>query len=159
MAANENIFRKQNIDSLSSPEQLNDYIRSATPGVWFILIAVIFLLVGVCVWGVFGHLDTRITSGGICENGKLTVYIPEQYKEMLNNNMTVSVDEKTYTLSELSAAPVLITEETDPYVLHISGLVVGDFSILTTAQTDLPDGVYTVTVNVESVSPLSFVFN
>ena len=159
MSTNESIFRRQNIDSLSSPEQLNDYIKSATPGVWFILIAIIFLLVGICVWGIWGHLDTTITAGAICEDGKLTIYIPEKNKEMIKPGMSVTVDKQQYTLSQISASPIHITEQTDPYLLHISELSIGDFCFIGTIQTDLPGGIYTATVTVESVSPLSFVFN
>ena len=33
------IFRKKSLDRISSPEQLNDYIRVANPGIWMILAA------------------------------------------------------------------------------------------------------------------------
>ena len=33
------IFRKKSLDRISSPEQLNDYIRMANPGIWMILTA------------------------------------------------------------------------------------------------------------------------
>ena len=42
------IFRKKSLDRISSPEQLNDYIRVANPGIWMILAAVIILLAGAC---------------------------------------------------------------------------------------------------------------
>ena len=37
------IFRKKSLDRISSPEQLNDSIRVAHPGIWMILAAVIML--------------------------------------------------------------------------------------------------------------------
>lgn len=37
-----------------------------------LLTAVIVLLIGVCVWGILGHLDTRIATAGTCENGVFT---------------------------------------------------------------------------------------
>ena len=48
------IFRKKSIERISSPEQLHDYIRVTTPGVWLVLIAIIILLVGVviCIQGI-----------------------------------------------------------------------------------------------------------
>ena len=46
------IFRKKSLDRISSPEQLNDYIRVANPGIWMIRAAVIIVLGGVCGWGV-----------------------------------------------------------------------------------------------------------
>ena len=55
---NDKIFRKKSIDRMSSPEQLNDYIKVTNPGVWMALAAIVILLIGVCVWGVFGKLVT-----------------------------------------------------------------------------------------------------
>lgn len=46
---NNQIFRQKSLDRVSSPEQLNDYVRVSNPGVWTILLAVIVLLIGICV--------------------------------------------------------------------------------------------------------------
>ncbi len=46
------IFRQKSVDVVSSPEQLNDYMRVTSPGVWAVLTAILVLLAGVCVWGV-----------------------------------------------------------------------------------------------------------
>ena len=48
---NQQVFRKKSIERISSPEQLDAYIRVTTPGVWLLLTAIAILLVGVCVWG------------------------------------------------------------------------------------------------------------
>ena len=53
------IFRQKSIDKISSPEKLDDYIRVTTPGVWITLAAIVVLLVGVIIWGVFGELTIR----------------------------------------------------------------------------------------------------
>ena len=37
---NGKIFRKNSVDRMSSPEQLNDCIRVTNPGVWMILAAI-----------------------------------------------------------------------------------------------------------------------
>ena len=50
------LFREKNLERLESPEKLNDYLRVTSPGVWLILITVIVLLAGVCIWGVFGKI-------------------------------------------------------------------------------------------------------
>lgn len=39
------IFRRKSMDKISSPEQLNDYVRVSNPGIWMILFAVIILLI------------------------------------------------------------------------------------------------------------------
>ena len=65
------LFRKSSIERVSSPEQLNDYVCVSNPSVWMILAAVIVLLIGVCAWGVFGKLDTKISTAGVSQNGIL----------------------------------------------------------------------------------------
>ena len=47
----QSLFRKKSLDRISSPEQLNDYLRVTNPTVWVVLGAVILLLLGVIVWG------------------------------------------------------------------------------------------------------------
>ena len=53
---NDTIFRQKNIDKISSPEKLDDYVRVTTPSVWIILIAIVLLLVGAVIWGIFGEI-------------------------------------------------------------------------------------------------------
>lgn len=71
------IFRQKSLDRVSSSEQLNDYVRVSNPGVWTILLAVIVLLIGVCVWGIFGNLDTQIKTAGVCEKVIFTCRVEE----------------------------------------------------------------------------------
>ena len=58
----EKLFRKQSLVKVTSPEQLNDYVRVSNPGVWMILAAVIILLAGVCVWGVFRPYGIQVAT-------------------------------------------------------------------------------------------------
>ena len=91
------IFRKKSLDRISSPEQLNDYIRVANPGIWMILAAVIILLAGVCVWGIFGHLDTKTETVGTAKAGKITCYIKETDIRNVKKGTPVYIDCLLYT--------------------------------------------------------------
>ena len=71
------LFRKTSLEKVSSPEQLNDYIRVANPSLWLVLGAVIVLLAGVCVWGVLGRLDTTVAAVAVSQEGQTTVYVKE----------------------------------------------------------------------------------
>ena len=51
------IFRQKSVDRVSSPEQLNDYIRVATPSVWLVLAALVVLLAGMLAWSVLGKVE------------------------------------------------------------------------------------------------------
>lgn len=57
------IFREKSLERVSSPEQLNDYIRVTTPSVWLVLIAVIFLLIGGLVWSIMGKVTVQDREG------------------------------------------------------------------------------------------------
>ena len=86
------LFRKKSMDRVSSPEQLNEYIRVANPSIWVVMAAIIILLVGICVWGVMGRLDTTLPVAAVAQEGVLTVYIQDAQIEQVHSGMTVLVD-------------------------------------------------------------------
>jgi len=57
---NKEIFRKDAVEKMSSPEKLNDYIKVSSVGVWLILGAVTALLAGVVAWGFLYELPEGI---------------------------------------------------------------------------------------------------
>lgn len=57
------IFRKKSLERVTSPEQLNDYIKVATPSVWMILFATLVLVVGTLFWAVFGKIQVNTETG------------------------------------------------------------------------------------------------
>ena len=67
------IFRQKSLDRVSSPEQLNDYIRVTTPSVWLVLAAIILLLVGMLAWSVFGTVQATATDGSRSEIHPITL--------------------------------------------------------------------------------------
>ena len=158
---NHSVFRQKSMERITSPEQMNDYIRVSNPSVWMLLAAVIVLLIGVCVWGAFGHLDTVVQTGGICEDGRLTVYLSESDFAKLDGEAILSAGEAEYaTAPDAAGTPILLDESTDPYLLHLIGLSAGDWVHALSAEApDLKDGVYTVSVIIERVRPLDFVLN
>lgn len=156
---NNQIFRKKSIDRISSPEQLNDYIRVANPGVWMVLSAVIILLAGICVWGIFGHLDTTMNTVGVCENGNLTCYISEDDISSVKEGMKITVDNSEYEITSVSKSPVTIDSNIDSYALHLGNLQIGQWVYKISAVTNLDNGTYEAKITTESISPISFVMN
>lgn len=57
------IFREKSIKRVSSPEQLDDYLRVTTPSVWLVLLALVILLVGILAWSVFGTVTLKDSNG------------------------------------------------------------------------------------------------
>ena len=57
------LFREKSLERVSSPEQLNDYIKVTTPSVWLVLIAVILLLVGILTRSVSDKVTVEDNDG------------------------------------------------------------------------------------------------
>ena len=85
------IFRKKSLDRISSPEQLNDYIRVSNPSVWLILGAVLVLVVGALVWGVFGRLDTTVPVCAVSGEDGIVCYIRDADAENVQPGMPVII--------------------------------------------------------------------
>ena len=61
---NNKIFREKSLKRISSPEQLNDYIKVSNPSVWLIISAICILLLSVFIWAVRGNITTSVNSVG-----------------------------------------------------------------------------------------------
>lgn len=156
---NEQLFRKKSIDRVSSPEQLNDYIRVSNPAIWMVLAAVVILLVGICVWGIVGNLDTTVTVAAVAENGTVTLYVKEADAASVTEGMTVRINGEEYTVGTAGAQPFAVDESLSDYALHVGELSEGEWVYAVTVNGVLPDGVYSAEIVIESVSPISFVLN
>ena len=84
-------MEEKKLKKVDSPEQLNQYIRLSNPGVWILLIAIVVLLIGVCVWGYFGKIDTKISTVAISSDYNSYVYIKEADLEKVKNGMSVEI--------------------------------------------------------------------
>ena len=131
----DSLFRKKSLDKIKSPEQLNDYVRTANPGVWLILCAVIVLLVGFCVWGIFGHIKTTVPAQITVDGGKIICTVDGDI-DKIKAGMTVEVGNSNGVVK---------------FVDTENGKVKIDIS--------LSNGVYEGKIITEDIAPLSFVFN
>lgn len=154
------LYRKESMDRVNSPEQLSDYIRVANPSVWMILAAVIVLLIGICVWGAFGHLDTTMDTTGVCLDGTVTCYIPEEERISITDETIVAVGGAEYPIASVAPFPVTFSEAELASLLPsgtiASGAVVYE---ITLSVPELSDGLYAVTIITRRETPMSFVLN
>ena len=153
------IYRKKSIDRVKSPEQLNEYIRVSNPGVWLVLAAIIVLLVGICVWGVFGKLDTKVSAIGTCTNGTMTCYVGNDDIGQITSDMKVTVEGKDYEILAIGNTAIKASDKLNEYLLYLGGFNEDEWVYEITVKTDLPDGDYEAEIVVESISPMSFVLN
>ena len=120
------LFREKSIERIESPEKLNDYLRVTSPAVWVVLAAVILLLVGVCIWGALGHIDSTVSAAVISDENGTVCLVPASALEGVVEYRTVTVEGQTLELAPSVLQPQAVSEDTDVYVLMAGDLAYGD---------------------------------
>ena len=81
------LFRKNALDALSSPEQLDQPLRLLRPGQWLLLLSLGGFCITIAVWSVFGRLPVRISGKGVLiRTNSLTVVQSETAGRLLELN-------------------------------------------------------------------------
>lgn len=72
------LFRKSALETLTSPEQLNQLVRVTRPRSWIALGGLFGLLAALLVWGFLGSLPTRVSGRGVIihDGGTFEVVAP-----------------------------------------------------------------------------------
>ncbi|MBR5341709.1 MAG: hypothetical protein IK151_07275 [Erysipelotrichaceae bacterium] len=130
------IFRKKSIERISSPEELNNYLRVTNPNIWVLLVAVILLLGGLMVWASVGTLETRANGIATVKSNELTVTVSGSKAENITEGMEVEINGNRAVLNKV---------DTDEY-----GRAIGS------AIMNVPDGKYEAEVIIESIKPIKF---
>ena len=156
---NKQIFREKSVERISSPEQLNEYIRVANPSMWFVLAAILVLLAGACVWGFLGHLDTKVPATFVGQDEEMYVYLQEEDAKKVQSGMPVLVGDTEYVVVEVAAMPTAAREVFNDYGLYVSGLSPETWVYPAAVSGTYVDGVMPAEVIVESIAPMEFVFN
>lgn len=152
-------FRKKSLERISSPEQLNHYIRVSTPSVWLLLAAIVVLLCGVCVWGVFGHMDTTLPVVALAQEQSVTAYIKEADVDKVEVGDKVLVGSTEGKVLAIGEEPVRVDDAFTEYMRHVGGLQLGEWVYAVALDLSCEDGVHSTQIVVDSVSPMSFVLN
>ena len=129
------LFRKETLDRISSPEQLNDYLHVTSPGIWVVLIAVILLMAGVFVWSCVGTLETKSPAKMIVKDHVAKVVVMDDRR--LEEGMIIRGASQEFYVSSVAE---------DEY-----GRQMG------IAEASLPDGKYDAIVVTEQTRPVEFI--
>lgn len=102
---NESLFRKKSLDRITSPEQLNDYIKVSNPSVWLVISALIIVAISFSIWAFSGNITSEISSTGVFQensSGELDLvvcYVDANYSEKILEGMPVRIYEKNKPLN------------------------------------------------------------
>lgn len=151
---NKNLFRQKSIDRVSSPEQLNDYVRVPSPGVWAVLAAVIVLLIGAFAWGILGRLETTVPAIVVSENNSAVCCFDVTYSSEVAVGMTVRAGGAELLIASVSSDPSRLSD-----YLQNSGTDGSREVCASDLSGSIGDGIYEAEIVVESIAPMSFLWN
>lgn len=125
---------------ISSPEQLNDYLKVTTPRIWILLVAVILIIVAMLAWSSSAVIESYAAGTAKADNGALTISFDDQQK---------AAKVKAGMEMEIGDAKVeVLTVGTD-----------NNGNVVATAYANLPDGSYDIRVGYSTTQVLSMLFN
>jgi len=158
----EKIYREKTLNRIKSPDQLNEYIKIANPRIWLTLIAILMLVVGGIFWCIFAKLETKVDTVAVVENGRARCYINEEWHQYLNDSMYIEINGIRYVLGDhgTEIEKLEVDNPNDEMYLHMMNVSESGWYYTYDIETDaLADGLYSGTVIVDSVNPISFVVN
>lgn len=136
----EKLYRQKNLDRINSPEQLEDYIRVSNPGVWLLLVSLVALLAGACIWGMFGQMETTEPIKVQAKDGVISAYVSPELLECLHVGMEVRFDDAKGVVSSVEEAA-----ENGQVIVYVDA--------------QLEEGIHAGKLVVESIHPISFIMN
>ena len=138
---NENeIFRKKSLESLRSPEGLNEYLRVTNPAIWAVLGAVLLLLAALFLWSGFTSFESYVKGKANAQDGVLTILFDDENAERrVETGMTIDIGETQAQITTVGRG--------------------ADGRVVAGAEASVPDGDYDVKVRYRSQRILSLLFN
>ena len=159
------LFRKQAMESISSPEELHDYMRVTSPRLWMLLAAVTVLLVSFIVYASTINMENTLPfkidvttvpvysqnekeeTAGESQLSLFSAMLPLSYQDAVSPGMKVRMGDHTGKVSF-----VTISEENNETTLNLL-LEMDDPALI------LPQGLYDGELVLETITPISFLWN
>ena len=155
----QSLFRTKNMERIESPESMNDYLQVTSPGVWLVLTTVIVFLIGVCIWGILGHIDSTAKVAVVATEDETLCLVPEEALKSAIDNCSIKIDGEEYKLAPETLDPEVVSENTNIYWLLAGDLSIGDIVYKIPLSQHLTEGVYSGTIVTETLSPISLLLN
>ena len=164
MPENQELFRKQSVQKMASPDKLDDYISVTNPSVWLVLGAVAVLLVCTFIWSMAGSIPTTLTKLFTASGGELVSYVTTKEAAMLKIGMAVDVDGTPGTVSAIGTTPLSYDEAAaqlpGDYAAHVMELSTWNIPVTISSQKKVAQGAFVdVSIVTESVRPIDFLIN
>lgn len=164
------LFRQTALEKVSSPEQLNDYIKVTNPSIWVILAAAFALLGSAIFWACTGSIPTYLSATGISDGEAVYCFVPIEDSKKFEVGKEHKVD---ITLTEGEVVSGTVVQESSMYyskneasqILKYDYLIdtlTSNYNVLIKISPDKPiesDSICMLKIILKEEKPISFVFN
>ena len=147
----QSIFRRESLDRVESPEQLDAYIKVSHPKVWLIMAALLVAVISVIVWSVVGSLPQTMTVKGVTVGCKANITLPDGRSI---SGKVEAVSQNPYSQEEIRAE---ISED-----WLADNVLDGNYSyeVRVIAEEDIPPNMLaTVIITTAEMKPIQFILN
>lgn len=153
------LFRKKSLQRISSPEELNDYVKVANPGVWMALGAIALLLIGFIIWGIFGKIEAAVEAVIVSDDGVCTCYIKEVDVSKVVPGMPVKCGDNQYAVTSVSRASGEASDLLSDYAKYLLNAADGEWVRPVELDGATDEGVFEAKIITESINPVKFILN
>lgn len=164
------IFRKESLDRVESPEQLDEYIKVSQPKAWLIIAALLVAAIAVIVWSVVGSLPQTMEVKGVTAGGKVI----NCYEDVENANTNLIGCKANISLPDgRSISGEVESVSQNPYSQEeirskisedwlVDNVLDGNYSyeVRVIAEEEIPENMLaTVTITTAEMKPIQFILN
>ncbi len=134
------LFRKKSYDTISSPEDLSNYIHVTTISVWAILLTVVAVLAAIIVWGAFVSVESKAYGTAVVKDKSMAVTFEDSDRaSLIKDDMTVVIEGISFEIESVGRN--------------------AEGSIVVTGLADLADGEYKAYVGYKQTKIISMLLN
>jgi len=161
------LFREKSLERISSPDELDKYLKSSSPAIWILMISIFTFLVGLLVWGFVGKVETKSTVGFSVTDGNVTCYISEtDYNSYIKGkdsdyieDIILRFEDKEIAAENVSSLVQEVTSESVSFLLRAANIGNNDlYYVVTSHVSSIVNGNYKGSIVFESTKPISYLF-
>ena len=154
-------FKDEKANKITSPDQMNDYIKTSNPSAWLIILSAMFLLASIFVWAVFGTLNVTVEAGAVAADDRIVCYLPESEDIAVGSKVrSGDIWGEVVSLSEKPVSELKVKESlnVDEYTLYCLDLNEWNYIVEISMPENNSDGYIEVEIIKETIKPISFLW-
>ena len=143
---------------ISSPDQLNNYIRVTSPGTWIVLAAILVLLAGVFFWLFTGQLEVSAHTQIFTNANSSYAFLSREQLRGIKPGLPARIvnSHASGTVTQISAKPSHFADIVELTGDNNTAYMGANLFMVSLDIPDAPQGVSQAVIVLDTVKPISF---